>query len=465
MIDTPALPVLIYTFTLWLGLYLMARDTRKPLLVFTGLGLVAYALTMPVDILTRPPFPQSDLLQRLHVPLLFAPGLCWLGAALHLLPESQWQQRLTVAVRYAVPGALILLYINLANHAPRLVFTEAVYLSLVFNQLGPWLIAALLVSMGLVAWRLRLERRKRWWLILLTIALFFTLSTGLLLLAIDLTWRDLALLLVGLDLGVLGLCIAVLDAFGEGETLLPDATHSLLRAGLAAVIFGGQVVLVAGGKATLEMLLLLFGVIGAAVVSQVFADPLQNMADRLLFARFPQLRRNRAELRETISALPRADSSLDLLALPDEEFSRLTRRALSHLTDPGKLAASPLLRLPLLDARLAAKGLGGNTLERAAELKLLLAESIQRLKPPANGESGISDDWRYYNVLHYPYVRGLKPLSRSLPDELDSDTQRVLEWFRATVPERTFHNWQKAAARLVAQDLREQVQQNGSSWQ
>jgi hypothetical protein len=465
MIDTPVLPVLIYAFTFWLGLYLMARDTRKPLLVFTGLGLVAYALTMPVDILTRPPFPQSDPLQRLHVPLLFAPGLCWLGAALHLLPEGPWQRWLTVGSRFAVPGALILLYINLANHAPRPPFTEAAYLSLVFNQLGPWLIVLLLVSMGLVVWRLRLERRKRWWLILLTIALFFTLSSGLLLLAADLSWRDLALLLVGLDLAVLGLCIAVLDALDEGETLLPDATHSLMRAGLAAVIFGGQVVLVAGGKATVEMLILLFGVIGAAIASQVFADPLQSMADRLLFARFPQLRHSRAELRETISAMPRVDPSLDLLALPDEEFARLTRRALSHLPDPGKLAASPLLHLPLLDARLAAKGLAGNTLERAAELKLLLAESIQRLKPPANGATGISDDWRYYNALYYPYVRGLKPLSRSLPDELDSDTRRILEWFRATVPERTLHNWQKAAARLIAQDLREQMGQNGGSWQ
>lgn len=465
MIDTPLLPILIYTFTLWLGLYLIARDPRKPLLVFTGLGLIAYALIMPVDILTRPPFPQSNFLQRLHVPLLFAPGLCWLGAALHLLPEGHWGRWLTAGIRLAVPGALILLYLNVVNHAPRPPITEAVYLSLIFNQLGAWLVLLLLVSMGLVAWRLRRERRKRWWVILLTIALFFTLSSGLLLFTTDFSWRDVGLLLVGLDLAVLGVCIAVLDAFDEGETLLPDATHSLFRSMLTVLIFGGQVLLATGGQVGGDMLTLLFGVIGAAVALQVFLDPLQSVADGLLFARFPQLRRSRTELRDTINALPRADSSLDLLALPADEFTRLTRRALSHMSDPGKLAASPLLRLPLVDARLAAKGSTDNTLERVAALKLLLSESIERLKPPGNGHSGTSDDWRYYNVLYYPYARGLKPLTRSLPDEVDENTRRVLDWFRANVPERTLHNWQNAAARLVAQDLREQMGHNGSSWQ
>ncbi|MEZ4671862.1 MAG: hypothetical protein R3E39_28495 [Anaerolineae bacterium] len=462
MIDIPLLPILIYAFTLWLGLYLIARDGHKPLLVFTGLGLVAYALIMPVDILTRPPFPQSDFLQRIHVPLLFAPALCWLGAALHLLPSGRWQRWLTLGVRFAVSGALLYLYYSVIGHAPRPPITEAVYLSLIFNQLGGWLVFGLLVSMGLVLWRLWQERRKRWWLILLTIALFFTLSSGMLVFVNDFVWRDIALLLVGADLLVLGICIAVLDAFDEGETLLPDATHSLFRAELVALIFGGQVLIVAGGQIGENMLLLLFGVIGAAIASQVFSDLIQSAADRLLFARFPQMRRSRNELRETISALPRADDSLDLNSLPTEEFTRLTRRALSHMTDPGKLAASPLLRLPLVETRLAAKTASANTLERAAELKLLLAETIQRLKPPGDTTSGTGDEWRFYNALYYPYVRGLKPLSRRLPDEVDADTQRVLEWFRIAVPERTLYNWQNAAARLVAQDLREQMGQNGS---
>jgi hypothetical protein len=41
----------------------------------------------------------------------------------------------------------------------------------------------------------------------------------------------------------------------------------------------------------------------------------------------------------------------------------------------------------------------------------------------------------------------------------ESDARDVLEWFRTNVPERTLHNWQNAAAKLVAQDLREQFDQ------
>jgi hypothetical protein len=53
---------------------------------------------------------------------------------------------------------------------------------------------------------------------------------------------------------------------------------------------------------------------------------------------------------------------------------------------------------------------------------------------------------------------GLKPYSRrSDHDGLDSTAQAALDWFTLYVPERTLHNWQNAAAKLVAQDLREQT--------
>jgi len=222
---------------------------------------------------------------------------------------------------------------------------------------------------------------------------------------------------------------------------------------LVAIIFGGQVVLAAGQTLSFSMLALLFGVVGAAIASQVFSEAIQTGLDRLVFARLPRLRRARAELRTAASLLPRADDTMNLHTLPEDEFVRLTRRALSHMTDPGKLAASPLMRLPILDERVK----DGRTLERAAELKLILTESIIRLKPPAKGDYGTSDEWRFYNVLYFPYVLGVKPLSYNIPDDLSPDTRKVIEWFRANVPERTLHNWQNAAARLIAQDLRDQM--------
>jgi hypothetical protein len=55
-------------------------------------------------------------------------------------------------------------------------------------------------------------------------------------------------------------------------------------------------------------------------------------------------------------------------------------------------------------------------------------------------------------------VIGLKPYSRHDGHHLlEGETQAALDWFRTYVPERTLHNWQNAAAKLIAQDLREMV--------
>jgi hypothetical protein len=122
-----------------------------------------------------------------------------------------------------------------------------------------------------------------------------------------------------------------------------------------------------------------------------------------------------------------------------------------------RLAGSPLTRLALIDKRLARRGLQGNTLERANELKAVLTESIMRLKPRSEDSFGTTDEWRYYNTLYFPYVLGLKVTSRRASyDDLDADASAALEWFRTYVPERTLFNWQNSAAALVAQDIREQ---------
>ena len=62
--------------------------------------------------------------------------------------------------------------------------------------------------------------------------------------------------------------------------------------------------------------------------------------------------------------------------LDDETFTRLTRRALGHYGDLSKLVASPLTQLPVIDERLAARGAPDQPLERAVELKALLADRI-----------------------------------------------------------------------------------------
>src|SRR6266508_6010601 len=74
----PYLSIFFYAFTLWLGAYLLARDSQKITIQLTGWGLIAYALALTIQII----FNQFLLI------ILLAPALLWIGAALHLLPEE-----------------------------------------------------------------------------------------------------------------------------------------------------------------------------------------------------------------------------------------------------------------------------------------------------------------------------------------------------------------------------------------
>jgi hypothetical protein len=441
--------VLVFGFALWLGLYLLARDAQKGVVRYTGLGLVVYALGLALDLLGS--YGVHPALVTLRWPLLFIPALCWFAAAVYLLPEvNPLRAMIAQFIPYGLFVAVAALFVVslLLGIVPPVVHTISAFIAV-----GLALAAALLV------WRNgRLNQPRRPRALLLTFALFFSLSSGLLIVPAAWFPRDVTLFLLGLDLVWLGIAVGILDAFDEGEAFTLDFLRSLSISALAAAIFGGQVALVmfASRVVSFPMLVLLLAVIATAVAAQVFADSIQKLLDRLVFNRFPHIRQARADLRAAASALPRMNEALELDGLDEAEFIRLTRRALSHLGNLDRLAASPLTRLPLIEQRLSQRGETDNTLERAAELKAVLTESIARLKPRGKGDFGASDEWRYYNALYFPYVVGLKPYSRNgALDDLDAAARAALDWFQATVPERTLHNWQNAAAKLIAHDLRE----------
>lgn len=455
------LEVVIFSLALWLGLYLIGRDPRDSRLRWAGLGLVSYALGLALDSLSRSArSPDLALaLAQVRWPLLFLPALFWVGAIVSLWPEDgPLRMRLVRSWRYGLLPVVALLYLvgvstdlifDVAATQPRL---ELGYLLFSLAVLLPLL--AVLILLWL---RFRTVRPQNAVGLLIAATLFFTLGTGLLLFPLDWLPRTWVLPAIAIDLFLLGLAIAILDAFDQGEALLPDFLRSLDYSFFTALLFGGQVALVIflGTGVTFPMLLLLLATIATSVAIQTFSDHIQALLDRVAFARFPKVRRARADLRAVASALPRVNETLDLAAVDEAEFASLTRRALSHYGDLPRLAASPLTCLPAVRARLAERGAKDDALERAVELKALLAESIARLKPRDQGDFGTSDEWRHYNALYFPYVVGLKPYSRRAQnDHLDPPAQAALEWFRSQVPERTLYNWQTAAAKLVAYDLR-----------
>jgi hypothetical protein len=264
------------------------------------------------------------------------------------------------------------------------------------------------------------------------------------------------LLAVSAGLVLLGLAAATISARNQGEVLLPDLLRSLDGSLAVGILFGGQVLaamLMTGASFTMRLLLL--GTIAAAIALVTFGDALQSLVDTVAFPFLTRVRKDRAELRAAAAALPRANPAFDIQAIDDEKLARLTRRALSRFGDLAHLASCPLIYVQVVDERLAARRATDNPLERAIELKEVLAESIARLKPRGQGDFGTSDEWRYYNALYFPYVAGLKLYSRRAGAiNMDPTMRQALAWFRDHVPERTLYNWQTMAARLVASDLR-----------
>ncbi|MFN8502731.1 hypothetical protein [Kouleothrix sp.] len=466
-----AVDVVTFGLAWWLGLYVLVRNPRKPLLRRAGLGLLLYALALAAATLSRAAGPgfAGAALARLHWLLIFFPALLWSGALLQLLPEA-WPPRAALDRGWRWGCAPLAALVGWLAARGNLAAADAAggppagagYALAVLLAIVP-----LAGALGLVLAQRRAIRPSGQIGLLLAAGLFFGLGVGLLLFPLPALPHAAKLLMIETDLVLLGIAIALFDALDEGETLRRDILRSAVAAGLVALLFGAQVALAGtlGAGAALPMRLLLLAVVALAIALATCADPLTGWLDRLVFAGAPALRRERAELRGAATALSRQNTDLAAEQIDEDEFARLTRRALSHYGDLARLASSPLTQLPLISQRLAARGAPDDALERAAELKMLLAECVARLKPRGASEFGTSDEWRYYNALFFPYMAGLKPYSRRADlDGAPRPLREAFDWFRAAVPERTLYNWQSAGARLIARDLRARATAPAASW-
>lgn len=438
--------VLVFSVTLWFGLYLTTRSSKKRGLRYAGLGLIAYAfglayLIIESVIVVRTPF-------RL-LPLVF-PALFWMAAIYALSPDVT-VQHVNRLFRYGLALTL---------------FAFTVMLTFSQDQIG----AVSVVPVGFLlfslvrAWQSRQISPKPMITVVIS-TIFFLLALGTLLLPVTLISHTLIFLAVSGDLMLLGYALARVDAYEEGTLLWRDLLRSFALTAIVTLVFGVQVFVIArltnAGEST--TILLVLPVIASAVVLATLFDRLQAGLDRLTFPRQSDMNTQREVLRSVSEAVLRVNTSVDFVALPPEEFIRYTRQALSHFQNLDKLAVSPLTYLPLIDQRLAAQGADDSLIERAKALKMLLRECIERLKPASTSAVGFSDEWRYFNVLYFPYVVGLKPYSRKFEqDMMDESAQQALIWFQNTVPERTLYNWQSIGAKLVTQDLQDQLKRSDS---
>src|SRR5271165_6892540 len=430
-----ALSALVFSLSWWLGLYLLARGPRKPVLALAAIGLCSFAAAVALDairLVTR-----SAVLGHVEIYLVAVPGVAWFAVLLELArPSDGGRGRTGEVLLVGVVAALTLVGATLAGTVSGPLRLGHVVMCVV--------ISASTLGAMVAALRNRAHKIPVVGLVI-TATLFFALANAILIIPLGIVPSWLALASTGCD--VLGLGVALWDAFDEGQALRADMLRSFTGTGAVAVLLGGQMLIGIAltprqTTAQTALTVLLFTSLAIATSVQVLADPLAGLLDRLVFSRSPMLRADRDTLRRTQSALPlRSADPLD--DFDDDTFARLTRRALGHYGDLSKLAA---------------RGAPDQPLERAVELKALLAERIARLKPRDGGDFGTTEQWRYYNSLYFPYVVGVRAYAQNATAAgLDATSRQAWQWFVTEVPQRSLHNWQSAAAKLIAADLRGRV--------
>jgi hypothetical protein len=440
----PAIAVPAFALTWWLGCYLVARDPTRPVLRRAAAGLAAFALA--VACWTIAPLADSPVLGMLAQVLLCVPALAWAGAAVGLLPDDLPERR-QIDRGWLLTSALLLVMVPALPSAGRLV------------------VLAPLVGGLVLLWRFRDRVEPRAVTAPLTVAAaLYGVGLAAALIPVELGAPMLVIAATGVDLAVLGFLVAVADAVDASERLRPDLRRAGVGAAGAAVAFGGPATLTMVAAPAPAATALQFVLVAAAMTLAGVAGPVRRGLDRLAFVDDERLRLDRAALLLMAESLPRRRERHALIAMSEQEFVRLTRRALAHYADLGRLLRNPLIDLPTVERRLTARGRSADQpLARAVELRAVLRESIAGLKPP--GLFGTTEDWRYYNALHYCCVVGLRPYRRRVVAAgLDRDARRALDWFRQHVPQRSLRQWQEAGSQLVAHRLWRELARTDPRW-
>src|SRR4051795_12016382 len=87
-----ALSAMVFTLSWWLGLYLLTRDPRKPVLVLAAIGLTSFASVAALDAVRI--VSGSEVLSSVEVYLVTVPGIAWFAVLLEMSrPSDTWRSR------------------------------------------------------------------------------------------------------------------------------------------------------------------------------------------------------------------------------------------------------------------------------------------------------------------------------------------------------------------------------------
>jgi hypothetical protein len=277
------------------------------------------------------------------------------------------------------------------------------------------------------------------------------------------SWSEFpAWLLLLIGLGAVGGTVGVQSNLLLGTDMRRDFLYN--ATGLAALIAPFLILnaLLVGFDDTRHRLLAL-ALIGLITASQTLHDKVREWLDAAFFS--ASVREERAAGRAYVEALATQPAGPNPELATRKAFDDAVRRAIAHLSDPTKMATTPLLNLQLVARGVQEQGLDDNRLNRAAVLKECLLELLDGLKP-AEGAGGVTGDaYRYYNCLYFPYVRGISrrrapTIKRQLQERRQreggqpTDAERVVHWL-LQVDEDTFYKWQRRGSDTIAAALRE----------
>src|SRR3989449_9151354 len=207
-----ALSAVVFSLSWWLGLYLLARDPRKPVLVLAAIGLTSFASVVALDAVRV--LSGSVILSSVEIYLVVVPGIAWFAVLLELArPSDTWRSRVGEITLVACVGAIALFGAVMAGNVDGPV------------RLGHWVMftAISLSTLGAVI----VAVLRRWqpgpvagFVVIGT--LFFALANAIIVIPLGLVPSWLALASTGFDVAVLGLAVAMWDAFDEGQALRAD---------------------------------------------------------------------------------------------------------------------------------------------------------------------------------------------------------------------------------------------------